>query len=106
MRRAWSEHPRVVVAQVVGLIVLVAVCIFIGMALKVDPQPKTPVAVQDRVSRLEREVRQNRNATAELERAKGAQQVRARQLRGLNRRLRLAAARERRLRLALRRARR
>jgi len=106
MGRAWAEHPRVVVAQVVGLILLVVVCVFIGMALKGDPQPKTPVAVQDRVSRLERKVRENRKASSELERAKGAQQVRSGQVRGLNRRLRSAAARERRLRLALRRARR
>ncbi len=105
MAAAWREHPRVVVVQVVGLVVLVVVCIFIGMALKGDPKPQTPVAVQDRISALERRVKDQRGATRDLARIRKTQATQVRRTRTLRRKLRSAAARERRLRAALRRAR-
>lgn len=106
MAAAWREHPRVVVAQAVGLAVLVVVCIYIGMALKGDPKPQTPVAVQDRVSALERKVKEQRGATRDLARVRKTQAAQVRRTRTLQRKLRSASARERRLRSALRRKRR
>lgn len=109
MGHAWREHPRVLVAQVAGFVVVVVVGIFIGMELKSDPEPKTPVAVQTRLDRAERQMRQDaadsKKAAVELKKAKQSAAGQARRVRSAQRRLRSAAARERRLRAALRRAR-
>jgi len=100
------ERPRVVIAQVLGVVALLAVGFVLGGALKSDPEPKTPAAVEQRLDRLERQntrlEAQLRDQTRQADKAEAATK---RQARGYQRRLRRAAVRERRFRAALRRAR-
>ena len=51
---ALRERPRVVAAQVLGIVALLAIGFVLGGALKGDPEPKTPADVQQRLDRLER----------------------------------------------------
>jgi hypothetical protein len=103
---ALRERPRVVAAQVLGVIALLAIGFVLGGALKGDPEPKTPADVQQRLDRLERTTaRQQKEIRAEKARADKAEAATRRQARGYTRRLRRAAVRERRFRAALRRAR-
>ena len=103
---AIRERPRVVVAQVLGVVALLAIGFVLGGALKSDPEPKTPADVQQRLDSLERQNArlegQLRDATRQADKAEAATK---RQARGYQRRLRRAAVRERRFRAALRRAR-
>jgi hypothetical protein len=97
---ALRERPRVVLVQVLGLILLLAVGVVAGMALKPDPAPKTPASVQRQVHDL----RSQRAGDAAAARRTQARQ--ARTIRVQRRQLRAQAVRERRLRRALARARR
>lgn len=103
MGTALREHPRVAVAQVLGVAALLAIGFFLGGALKSDPAPKTPAAVQQRVKELEKD---KRTTSAALERAERTQTRQAKSNRALRRRVRSDAARIRRFRRALARARR
>lgn len=103
MGSALRERPRVVVAQVLGLIAIFVIGFLLGGALKSDPEPKTPAAVQQRVKELEKD---KRTTSAALERVKRKQNRQARTERTLRRRTRSDAARIRRFRRALARARR
>ena len=103
MGTALRERPRVVVAQVLGLIAIFVIGFLLGGALKSDPEPKTPAAVQQRVKELEND---KRTTSAALARAKRKQNRQARTERALRRRTRSDAARIRRFRRALARARR
>ena len=95
-----------IAAQVLGVVALLAVGFVLGGALKGDPEPKTPADVQQRLDRLERtSTRQERELTAEKQRADKAEAATKRQARGYQRRLRRASVCERRFRAALRRAR-
>lgn len=106
MASALRERPRVIAAQVLGVVALLAVGFVLGGALKGDPEPKTPADVQQRLDRLERtSARQERELKAAQERADKAEAATKRQARGYQRRLRRAAARDVRFRRALRRAR-
>ena len=103
---AIRERPRVVAAQVAGVILLLVIGFLLGGAAKADPEPKTPAAVEQRLDRLERTTaRQQEEIKAEKTRADKAEAATRRQARGYQRRLRRAAVRERRFRAALRRAR-
>ena len=103
---ALRERPRVVAAQILGIVALLAVGFVLGGALKGDPEPKTPADVQQRLDRLERTTaRQEKEIKAQKARADKAEAATKRQARGYQRRLRRAAVRERRFRAALRRAR-
>jgi hypothetical protein len=100
------ERPRVVAAQVVGVILLLGIGFLLGGAAKGDAEPKTPAAVEQRLDRLERtSARQAQELKAEKARADKAEAATKRQARGFKRRLRRAQVRERRFRAALRRAR-
>lgn len=103
MGSALRERPRVVVAQMVGLLVLFALGFLMGGALKSDPAPKTSAATQQRVKELEKD---KRTSAAALRRAHRASVRQARTQRALRRRVRTDAARIRRFRRALARARR
>lgn len=106
MRSALRERPRVLAAQVLGVLVLLAVGFAIGGAAKSDPAPTTPPEVQQRLDRLERtSAGQEKELKAEKQRADKAEAATKRQARGYKRRLRRAAARDVRFRRALRRAR-
>jgi hypothetical protein len=100
---ALRERPRVVLARLFGVVVLLAIGFVLGGALKSDPAPKTPAPVQQQVRELKQD---KRTLSAGLDRAERTQTRQARTNRDQARRLRAAAARERRLRRSLRRARR
>ncbi len=103
---AIRERPRVVAAQVAGVILLLVIGFVAGGAVEGDTEPKTPVAVEQRLDRLERTgASQARELKAEKARADKAEAATERQARGFNRRLRRSAIRNRRLRAALRRER-
>jgi hypothetical protein len=103
---ALRERPRVVAAQVLGVIALLAIGFVLGGAVKGDPEPKTPADVQQRLDRLESQnTRLEGLLRAQTRRADKAEAATKRQARGYQRRLRRAAVRERRFRAALRRAR-
>jgi hypothetical protein len=103
---ALRERPRVVAAQVLGVIALLAIGFVLGGAVKGDPEPKTPADVQQRLDRLESQnTRLEGLLRAQNRRADKAEAATKRQARGYQRRLRRAAVRERRFRAALRRAR-
>jgi len=103
MGTAIRERPRVVAVQVIGLLALVAIGFVLGGALKADPAPRTPAAVQQRVRELEKD---KRTTSAALRRAEGARTRQAKTNRALRRRVRSDTARIRRFRRALTRARR
>ncbi|MEJ7715432.1 MAG: AAA family ATPase [Thermoleophilaceae bacterium] len=103
MGTALRERPRVVAVQVIGLLALVAIGFVLGGALKSDPAPRTPAAVQQRVKELEKD---KRTTSAALDRAEGTQTRQAKTNRALRRRVRSDTARIRRFRRALTRARR
>ncbi len=106
MRSAIRERPRVVIAQVLGVVALLAVGFLLGGAAKGDPEPSTSPEVQQRLDRLESSgARLERQLKAQTERADKARAATRRQARGYERRLRRAAARIRRFRAALRQAR-
>ena len=103
---AIRERPRVVAAQVLGVIALLAIGFVLGGALKSDPDPAKDPGVQQRVERLERQnARMEGQLRDQTRRADRAEAATRRQARGYKRRLRRAAVRERRFRAALRRAR-
>jgi uncharacterized protein HemX len=103
MGAAIRERPRVVAAQVVGVVLLLAVGFVLGGALKSDPEPKTPAAVQAQLDDLKQD---KRTSQAALDRAKQTQTRQAKATRTLRRRVRADSARIARLRRALARARR
>jgi hypothetical protein len=103
MGAAIRERPRIVVAQAVGVILLLAVGFGLGSALKSDPEPKTPAAVQRQLDELKQD---KRTAQAALDRAERTQARQARANRALRRRARADQARISRFRRALARARR
>jgi len=103
---AIRERPRVVAAQVLGVVALLAIGFVLGGALKSDPEPKTPADVQQRLDRLERQnARLESQLRDQTRRADKAEAAVKRQARVSKRRLRRTAVRERRFRAALRRAR-
>jgi hypothetical protein len=102
MGTALRERPRVVMVQILGLIVLLAVGVVIGMAIKSDPAPKTPAAVQQRLDDLEA---QRSTSQAALKRARQTRTRQARTIRTLRRQVRTDAARIARFRRALAKAR-
>ena len=103
---ALRERPRVVVAQLVGIVALLAIGFVIGGAVKSDPDPYDDPGVQQRIERLERSnARLERQLRDQTRQADAAQAATRRQARGYNRRLRRSVARNRRLIAALRRAR-
>lgn len=103
MGTALRERPRVVAAQVLGLVAIFVIGFLLGGALKSDPAPGTPAAVQQQVKELEKD---KRTSSAKLDRAKRTQTRQARTERGLRRRVRGDSARIARFRRALARARR
>ena len=103
MGGAIRERPRVVAAQVVGVVLLLGIGFLLGGALKSDPEPKTPAAVQSQLDDLKQDKRTGQSA---LDRAERTQTAQAKTNRALRRRVRVDAARITRLRRALARARR
>ncbi len=104
MGTAIRERPRVIAAQVLGLIAVLAIGFLIGRAGQSEPAtPRTPTAVQQRVRALEKD---KRTSAAALRRSESARTRQARTERALRRRVRTDAARIKRFRRALARARR
>lgn len=101
---AFRERPRVIAAQVAGVILLLVIGFLLGGAAKGDT--KADPALTERVERLERQNVRLKGQLRDSERqADKAEATTKRQARGFQRRIRRAAAREVRFRRALRRAR-
>lgn len=102
MGSAMRERPRVVAAQVLGLVALFVIAFLLGGALKSEPDSKGSAATQQRVKELEKD---KRESSAALARAERTQTRQARTVRALRRRVRTDAGRIRRFRRVLKRAR-